>query len=347
MKYSVLIPVYNVEAYLDECIASVLRQTYHNYEIVLVDDGSVDGSPNICDRFSSRYPDQVKVIHKKNEGVLLARNEAIRQATGDVVLFLDADDCLRKDALMRIHETFEKYRCDMVIYNHSTTPDFDKACAVVPFAADTCMEAEEKKQLYRLLCDVSYLNGLCFKAVRKEIADLLLQHAQWHQVTNGEDLLCTLPLVTRAEKIVYLDQVLYYYRKRPGSVVHTFHFKRLQSIKTVHQEFERYIDIWQMPELHPRHYAREVRSWIEAMRLMIENRSAIGADAMQSGLKAMAEDAYFRNACEKMDVSQLSPYNRLLAVCLYKRKYSAVYWLCEAVSRTRAVRRLIDNEKRE
>lgn len=341
MNYSVLIPVYNVEAYLEACIESVLGQTYRAYEIILVDDGSVDASPNICDRYGNRYPDQVKVIHKKNEGVVLARNDAIRQASGDVVVFLDADDCLHKDALALIHGAFEKHQCDMVIYNYSTTPYFDKADAVVPLSSDVCMGPEEKKQLYRLLCDVSYLNGLCFKAVRKDIADLLLSHTQWRHVTNGEDLLCTLPLVTRAEKIVYLDRALYYYRKRPGSAVHTFHFQRLQSIKTVHQEFERYIDIWQMPQMHPRHYAREVRGWIEAMRMMIASKKTIGTDAMQSGLRSMAEDAYFRNAWEKMDESQLSKYTKLLAECLYKRKYTAVYWLCEAVALTRSLRKRI------
>ena len=131
MYFSILIPVYNVEVYLEECVNSVLHQTCQDFEIVLVDDGSVDSSPKICDRFSELYPDKVKVIHKKNEGVVIARNEAIRQASGEVVVFLDSDDCLRKDALMTLYDAFEKHNCDMVIYNYSQCADFSKASVKV------------------------------------------------------------------------------------------------------------------------------------------------------------------------------------------------------------------------
>lgn len=327
MKYSVLIPVYNVEEYLEECVCSVLRQTFQDYEIVLVNDGSTDASPEVCDRFSKRYPDKVKVIHKKNEGVLLARNEAIRQASGERVIFLDADDCLRMDALMQIHDTFEKHQCDMVIYNYSTSPDFGSARAAVPFADDTCMDAEGKKQLYTLLCDVSYLNGLCFKSMKKELAELLLSREEWRHITNGEDLLCTLPLVTSAERIVYLDQVLYYYRKRPHSAVHTFHPKRLQSVKTVHREFKQYIDLWQMPELHARHYAKDVKSWVTNLELVLKSKRDTKISGFRTMLEEMAEDSFFRNAYEQMDASLLSRKTKLLAGCLYRRKYCFLYLL--------------------
>lgn len=328
MKYSVLIPVYNVEEYLEECVCSVLRQTFQDYEIVLVNDGSTDASPEVCDRFSKRYPDKVKVIHKKNEGVLLARNEAIRQASGERVIFLDADDCLRMDALMQIHDTFEKHQCDMVIYNYSTSPDFGSARAAVPFADDTCMDAEGKKQLYTLLCDVSYLNGLCFKSMKKELAELLLSREEWRHITNGEDLLCTLPLVTSAERIVYLDQVLYYYRKRPHSAVHTFHPKRLQSIKAVHREFKKYIDLWQMPELHVRHYAKEVKGWVMALELCLENRKRMGKNMCRTVLEEMAEDPYFRNAWEKMNRSCLGNKHLILSDMLYHKRILTIQWLC-------------------
>ena len=91
MKYSIIIPVYNVEKYLKQSIQSVLDQSYEDFEVILIDDGSTDKSPAICDELAEK-DERVKVIHKQNGGVSSARNEGIRQAKGDYILFLDADD---------------------------------------------------------------------------------------------------------------------------------------------------------------------------------------------------------------------------------------------------------------
>lgn len=91
MKYSIIVPVYNVEKYIENCVSSVLKQTYGDFELLLVDDGSTDNSPLICDSLAEK-DERIKVIHKQNGGVSSARNEGIRQAKGDYILFLDADD---------------------------------------------------------------------------------------------------------------------------------------------------------------------------------------------------------------------------------------------------------------
>lgn len=321
VKFSIVVPVYNVEEYLKECCDSVLQQTYENYEIVLVDDGSLDGSGAICDYFADSYPDKVKVIHKENEGVLLARNDAIRHAEGDAVVFLDGDDRLHKDALMQIYKAFEKHQCDMVLYNYSKEPDFNRPCVEIPLTGNCCMAGEDRKQLYKLLGDISGLNCLWVKAVKKEIAELLLSHEEWRHVTNGEDLLCSLPLVTAAKRIAYIDQALYYYRQRPGSAVHTFRPSRLSSIKTLHQEFEKYIDLWQMPQLHPAHYAREVRGWVESLLMLMENQNQMESDQFHGQLYDMATDDYFLRAYDRMNAAVLSDKDRLLAKWLYGQKY--------------------------
>ena len=91
MRFSIIIPVYNVEKYLDQCVKSVLSQEYGDYEIILVDDGSTDSSAEICDVFSSQYK-QVKTIHKNNGGLSDARNAGIKKAKGDYICFIDSDD---------------------------------------------------------------------------------------------------------------------------------------------------------------------------------------------------------------------------------------------------------------
>ena len=95
MKFSILVPVYNVEKYLEQCIDSLLDQTYsEEYEIILVDDGSTDSSGSICDGYEERYPDKVKVIHKENGGLSDARNVGMAAATGEYIAFVDSDDWL-------------------------------------------------------------------------------------------------------------------------------------------------------------------------------------------------------------------------------------------------------------
>ena len=90
---SIIVPVYNVKDYLDECFKSILRQSYKNYEVIIVDDGSTDGSSEICDYYASNYLN-FKVIHEKNAGVSCARNAGLRTCRGDYISFLDPDDII-------------------------------------------------------------------------------------------------------------------------------------------------------------------------------------------------------------------------------------------------------------
>ena len=95
---SVIVPVYNVEKYLDECVNSILDQTYSNIEILLIDDGSTDNSPNICD-FYEKQDNRVRVIHQQNGGLSLARNIGIEKSQGDFIVFVDSDDYISTDML--------------------------------------------------------------------------------------------------------------------------------------------------------------------------------------------------------------------------------------------------------
>ena len=115
IKFSVIVPVYKVEPYIRECIESVLHQTYQNYELILVDDGSPDNSGLICDEYKEKS-DQIVVYHKPNAGSLHTRIYGIAHATGDYYVFLDSDDSLKENALQVIYQAITKYSCDCVIY---------------------------------------------------------------------------------------------------------------------------------------------------------------------------------------------------------------------------------------
>ena len=116
VRISVIIPVYNAEQYLERCLTSILQQTYSNWECILVDDGSQDRSPELCDEFAKKNNDRIRVIHKANEGVSVARNIGIEHADGELIVFVDADDWLEEKALDIVAQHWTS-QIDILIYD--------------------------------------------------------------------------------------------------------------------------------------------------------------------------------------------------------------------------------------
>ena len=113
-KISVIIPIYNSEKHLKECVESVLNQTFKNFEIILVDDGSSDASANICDVFAEKHS-FVKVVHKENQGVSKARNVGIGISSGEYITFLDSDDYLEKNFFQKGYSLVKENNCDLYV----------------------------------------------------------------------------------------------------------------------------------------------------------------------------------------------------------------------------------------
>ena len=116
-KFSIIVPVYNVMPYIKECLDSLVTQNYENYEICIVDDGSTDGSGEICDEYKNKFP-CIKLLHQPNQGVSVARNNALDMASGDYIWFVDADDSIVNNALPRLAHYESKYSPDMIIFGH-------------------------------------------------------------------------------------------------------------------------------------------------------------------------------------------------------------------------------------
>lgn len=315
MKFSIIVPVYNAERYLAECIESVLKQKYPDVELILVNDGSIDASGTICDTYQQINPGVVHVIHSVNQGTLMARLTGMNHASGEVLLFLDADDSFREDTLEILHHIFTTADCDMVIFNGSKENDYSRPYQKYPYSNSTLFDGVSKATLYQTLVSMNSFNNLCLKAVKRSVVDLNFDYSLFAHVRNGEDLLMSAQMMTNAQKIFILDQNLYYYRQHSESTVHSSQPFRAVSVKTVHLYLENLIDQWGMPELHPIHHAREVRGWIETLK--ISSRMEYASDFFAS----MAQDSYFRNAYEKMDKSCLKKRELFLAGLLYNRRF--------------------------
>lgn len=322
MKFSIIIPVYNVEAFVGKTVESILRQTYERFEIILVDDGSTDNSGVICDAYAAEYPNRVRVIHGENQGPGLARATGIQNASGEVLLFVDSDDCIRGDALELLAQRFEEDGCDLVIFNISRKPDYSTALFDFPINDGNVFASHGKKLLYECLVVSRNLNSMCQKAVKKQVAVEALNHITGLWIKNGEDLLMSMAVLDLAKKIGILEQNLYYYRDRADSAVHAIRLSKLEATKIIHEQMARYIDIWGMPELHGKHCARIVRSWVELLSMVMRAGKQLGASEQKKIVRDMADDPFFRSAYRRMEAGRLAKKDSFAAQWLYNKKYT-------------------------
>ena len=213
MKFSILVPIYNVGDYLNEMLSSVESQTFTDYELILVDDGSTDRCPEICDNYCKTHP-ETKVIHKTNGGLISARREGIQAAAGEYLIFLDADDMLKEKALEKINQVIDENSCDMVIYN----ADMYDGTERIPFFLHELPQGivPDKRAIYDKMFLSYSLNAMCLKAVKREIVDIDRDYSRFYDCSIAEDLLQSVPLVINSERIYYLDESLYDYRITSG-----------------------------------------------------------------------------------------------------------------------------------
>lgn len=328
MKFSIIIPVYNVEDYVAECLDSILQQTYQDYEIILIDDGSTDNSGKICETYAQRYPDHIRLIHQENQGLVKTRVTGLHRAGGEICIFVDSDDALRRDALEKINEAFENTGCDLVLYGLSRDPDFSRAAYTIPLGKGQCFEGKSKKNLYALMVTCGKMNSMCIKATRKEVYDHFLRNYVANpDMTYGEDLYLSLPLITHAEKITWLGENLYFYRNRAGSMVNSFCPSLHRSVKIVQMEMEKYISLWEIQDYYPVFYTKVVYNWIHALKNLLKNQRILKRKEVTAILHELSGDAFFRKAYENMEPECLTRRDRRLATWLYKKRFHWLRWL--------------------
>ena len=243
MKYSVVVPAYNCERFVGECIESILGQTYGNLELIVVDDGSADATLDICNSYAEKDA-RMKVIHQENGGPFSARMAAYPSVSGDYVLHVDADDCLREDALEVLKPLTEPGDYDIIFFEFSSCPDFSSMDKRFPFSDSRQFGLGEKAQYLNLALDTYCLHSMCSKAVKAE----LLLHAPYpsdaRHLVSGEDHLQSLFLLDRADKTYYLMEALYYYRDTSSGTTSTFRLNDYLDFQTKAKYFARLLQKW-------------------------------------------------------------------------------------------------------
>lgn len=216
MKISLIIPVYNVEKYLHKCFDSIVKQTYKNLEVIIVNDGSTDGSDRIIEEYAEKY-DNFRAFKIENRGQGGARNYGLSIATGEYICFLDSDDYISEDCIEKLADAVKKYDCDMVACNnYDVTEDGTILNLYKNKFKNRCTNVEEEPEI--LFNRVSPW-GKLFKKELFEGVEFVTR--KWY-----EDMRLTPKLCIRAKKIAYIDDALFFYVQRQGSTMNNSQAKR-------------------------------------------------------------------------------------------------------------------------
>lgn len=225
---SVIVPVYNVEKYLDRCIKNIVSQTYHNLQIILVDDGSPDNCPQICDEWANK-DSRIKVIHKENGGLSDARNAGIELATGEYISFIDSDDYVDLRFIELLLQTMLQENSDIVeckvekFFENGSFETASDDLAIKEFSTEEALLALiEDNELHQHVWNKLYKASI--------VKDVLYPVGKYH-----EDEFWTYQVFGRAQKVTKINKSLYYYFQRNDSIMgQGYSIKRLDALEGKH-----------------------------------------------------------------------------------------------------------------
>lgn len=229
---TVVVPIYNVEKYLNECINSIIAQSYKNLEIILVDDGSTDRCGVLCDEYQKRDM-RIRVIHQENEGLSGARNSAIDIAKGEYITFVDSDDWISQDMLEKLYQRMVEIDADMVV---SGIESFYENGMKKSNNHNNKVFTYTKEEAFDCFLFNDYLTPcVCGKLYKTSL---------WNGIRHPkgklfEDQFTTYKIIDRCSKVVFLTTPLYHYRKRSDSIGHSaFGEKTYHLYEAINEEYK-------------------------------------------------------------------------------------------------------------
>lgn len=249
--FSVVVPVYNVEKYLDNCVKSILRQNFSSYEIILVDDGSTDSSPIICDAFQEQHS-MIHVVHQHNRGLPGARETGVRYASGEYIMFVDSDDWLVDDALSTVYQAYMSSKSDVIAFdyvkvNRFVLNDNIKCHDVFP---DNCIVSNSKA--LDLYFNLFFPSNVWQFAVRRSIYVNEVRFPVG--IMNGEDMGTTYQFLGKSKTVCFYKKALYCYAQ--GEQSYTKHTRdneekalsALNDLWTIQNMINEYVNVY-FPDL--------------------------------------------------------------------------------------------------
>lgn len=282
---SVIIPVYGVEKLLDKCVQSVVSQTYRHLEIFLVDDGSPDNCPQMCDEWAKR-DERIKVLHKENGGQGTARNLALDNASGDYISFVDSDDTILPDMLEIMVSAAEEYNTDLAICDYIADNGVNMRTVS---RISSAMVFDRDELMYQYIATPNIFTGPCNKLYKSH----LFKEIRFPAFRAHEDAYMLPDVLAACEKAVHVGKPLYVQYIRPGSTENSAFSKKNLSIIEVSKHT---VEVYALHNPENLYYAelKEVRCYVGLMKKIHSSYSYAKNKKIYCELKAELAEKYDR-----------------------------------------------------
>lgn len=250
MRFSLIIPVYKVENFIKRCVTSINEQTYTDFEVIFVDDGSPDKCPQICDSICSEFPNYY-VVHKKNEGLGYARNTGLQYAKGDYIVFIDSDDYIEKNALEILNDNLSRFNNpDVCVFGHNIIDEngnkISKSKTINKFFKN---EEVRNYVLPKAFCHSmrkpfdDYGIGSAWGSIyKREFLKFNNIKFKSEREYLSEDLLYSVEVCMKASSVLFIDSTLYNYCLNGASLSHSYRIDRLEKSIYLYKYMNKIVD---------------------------------------------------------------------------------------------------------
>lgn len=320
---SIIIPVYNAEAYLPCCLDSILAQQFTDYEVILVDDGSTDRSAAICDAYAAAHP-RIRCLHQPNGGQTAARQEGLRASRGQYIAFVDSDDWVAPDMYDRMCAVVRETGADIVHCNYTAVmPHKEKICGI-PFPPGFY---DKKKLIETVYPNMIYFGtffefGIAPNLWNKLFCRSLLESFLFripHDIVVGEDGPVTYACMLQADSVFFCEEAYYYYRSTPDSLCHQIPFNRITENHSMFETYGQLIDSAAFPSIQKQlHYFFVYQSLLTLVPVFRTVLST--SDDFRRLFLAECANPYIREAFREVPLREISGlHNKLYAFCIRHR----------------------------
>ena len=316
-KVTVVIPVYNTKRYLEECVLSVTGQTYPDIEILLVDDGSTDGSSELCDELA-KTDGRIRVIHKENGGAATARNLGIDEAAGEYIMFLDSDDWLDADAVEVLARNADENKTDVLRFSYVREFEGKKLVKPNTFLKEQLYIGEECKTVCRQLLglcgeelrhpeSMNFLASCGFNLYRTELLrELGTRFVPIAEIGSFVDGLFNLSVFLRVERFAFINRPFYHYRKtNEGAATANYRKNYVRRQLVLYEKIKKKIDeAGEWEYFSQAYYNRIALSTMEIAFNAMRNKA--GFSERYREIKSVLKHEKFREAYKSLDISKMS-----------------------------------------
>ncbi|MBQ7570313.1 MAG: glycosyltransferase family 2 protein [Synergistaceae bacterium] len=314
---SVIIPAYNAEKYLEKCVDSVVNQTYKNIEIIIVDDGSNDSTPQICDELANKY-NNIKVIHKENQGTSWARRDGVQAASGEYIAFIDSDDYIDLKAYEEVIKVLEENDLDMVQFGYYRVDTDGKIISEHKRDAVKFDNAHDAFKHFAFVI-VRDITMLVDKVYKRE----LFENLEWPKdIAYAEDYCTDVQLFAKAQKFMAIEYTPYYYVNNLTSVTHRVVIDKSKILDLIKADiFTANFTEKNMPDCLPEILYYSINLHFCMIVLNISSDKPEIQELINQCIKMLEQD------CKRMRDELELQGRKLYTVKKFPRKQSVIIWL--------------------